>query len=70
MGGGQLSKMPVKGLAQPNALAWDWMAKNLYILDQDTARIDLVNLQSGFQCNVLSDNLQQPSGLAIDPVTG
>lgn len=66
----QVSVLPLKGLALPVALAWDWLASNLYVMDQDTARIDLVVPQTGYQRNILSDNMQRPASLALDPITG
>ena len=68
--GGQATKLPLKGLALPIGLAWDWLARNLYVLDQDTARIDLFVIESGYQRNILSNNLQRPTSLAVDPTTG
>ena len=69
-GGGRVTQLPLKGLALPIGLAWDWLAGNLYIADQDTARIDLFVPDSGFQRNVLSNNMQRPTSLALDPTTG
>ena len=65
-----MSRLALKGLALPVGLAWDWLAGNLYVMDQDTARIDLFVLDSGFQRNILSNNMQRPTGLAVDPTTG
>ncbi|XP_076440226.1 low-density lipoprotein receptor-related protein 2-like [Babylonia areolata] len=68
--GGKVSKVPIQGLALPVGVAWDWLGGNLYVVDQDTARIDLFVLRTGLQANVLSNNLQRPTGLALDPATG
>jgi hypothetical protein len=62
--------LPLKGLTLPVALAWDWLAGNLYVMDQDTARIDLVVPGDGHQRNILSNNMQRPTGLALDPING
>lgn len=62
--------LPLKGLALPVGLAWDWLGENLYVADQDSARIDLYSLSTGFQRNILSDNIQSPTCIALDPTTG
>ncbi|KAK7507961.1 hypothetical protein BaRGS_00000926, partial [Batillaria attramentaria] len=69
-GGGRKERLPIKGLALPIAIAWDWLSGNLYILDQDTARIDLYELNLGYQHNLMSNNMQRPTSIAIDPLTG
>ena len=54
----------------PVALAWDWLALNLYVVDQDTSRIDLFVPSTGMQRNILSNDMQRPVAIAIDPQVG
>lgn len=63
-------KLPIQGLAIPVDIALDWVTNNLYIVDRDTARIELFSITSGFQHNIVSDNLQTPIAIAVDPNIG
>ncbi|XP_059178824.1 low-density lipoprotein receptor-related protein 2-like isoform X2 [Physella acuta] len=63
-------RLQVHGLAIPVDIALDWLTNNLYIVDRDTARIELLNIPSGHQHNLISDNLQTPVAVVVDPNTG
>ncbi|XP_041374759.1 low-density lipoprotein receptor-related protein 2-like [Gigantopelta aegis] len=62
--------LPVKGMAQPHSLAYDWIGNNLYILDKDSIRIDLLSLDSGLQRNIISNEIKSPSSVTIDASVG
>ncbi|CAL1543756.1 unnamed protein product [Lymnaea stagnalis] len=63
-------RLPVQGLAIPVDIALDWLTNSLYIVDRDTARIELFNIPTGYQHNIVSDNLQTPVAVAVDPNIG
>ena len=62
--------VPIKGLAIPVDLALDWLTRSVYVVDRDTARIEMFHIPSGLQQNVVSDNLQTPVAVAVDPNAG
>ncbi|XP_035827354.1 low-density lipoprotein receptor-related protein 2 [Aplysia californica] len=68
--GGPSSLIPIHGLAIPVDLALDWVGRALYVVDRDTARIELFSLTRRLQQNIVSDNLQAPSAIAVDPNVG
>ena len=57
------------GLLQPVALAIDWLARNLYVVDQLARRIDLVSVTRRYQHNILSYTFS-PTDIALDPQRG
>jgi len=69
LNGGQKREIPLKGLLQPVAVAVDWLARNLYIVDQLGRRIDLVSATRRYQHNILSYTIL-PSDIALDPGQG
>ncbi|RUS81825.1 hypothetical protein EGW08_010417, partial [Elysia chlorotica] len=68
--GGPPSLVPMQGLAIPVDLALDWLTRSVYVVDRDTARIEMYNIPTGLQQNIVSDNLQTPVTIALDPNTG
>lgn len=57
-------------LYKPQSIAYDWISQNLYLVDQRAKVIDVIDLNSQHQTNIISDNIQDPRALAIDPLTG
>lgn len=68
--GGRQKEIQINDLYRPRCLAYDWIAQNLYIVDQRAKVVDVVDLRSENQRNIISDNIQDPRALAIDPLTG
>lgn len=60
----------VNDLYKPHCIAYDWIGQNLYLVDQRAKVIDVIDLSSQHQTNIISDNIQDPRALAIDPLTG
>lgn len=60
----------VNDLYKPHSIAYDWIGLNLYLVDQRAKVIDVIDLSSQHQTNIISDNIQDPRALAIDPLTG
>lgn len=67
---GDKTEIRVNDLYRPLSIAYDWIAQNLYIVDQRAKVIDVVDLTSQHQRNIISDDIQDPRALAIDPLTG
>ncbi|XP_050419520.1 low-density lipoprotein receptor-related protein 2 [Patella vulgata] len=63
-------ELPIKGLARPSALAYDWIGNNLYYLDKDAIRIDIFAFKNNLQRNIISDNIRAPHCMAVDPIHG
>ena len=57
------------GIEDPIALAVDWLADHLYIVDQETNKIDLVSIDGKHRKNVLS-YVADPTDIVIDPNVG
>uniref|UniRef100_A0A8R1TUT8 EGF-like domain-containing protein n=1 Tax=Onchocerca volvulus TaxID=6282 RepID=A0A8R1TUT8_ONCVO len=53
-----------------DALAVDWLNRNLYWLDSNVAQIKMQSLSSKGRQIVISHGLKQPRGLALDPDGG
>ena len=53
----------------PTAIAVDWIGNNLYIVDKEAKRIDLVSVNGNHQRNILS-YLVNPTDVAVDPNVG
>ena len=70
MDGGQAQLVHINGLAGPVDLALDWIGRNLYVADRDTSRIELFSLTRKLQQNIVSNNLQSPTAIAIDSIKG
>ena len=67
--GGNLRQIPLKGIINLVALAVDWIGNNIYVVDQTGRKIDVVNIDSGLQRNLLGF-LMRPSAVAVDPNEG
>ncbi|VDM47866.1 unnamed protein product [Toxocara canis] len=52
------------------ALAIDWLNRNIYWLDANIAQIKIQSLVGGYRQTVVSHGLKQPRGLAVDPDGG
>ena len=59
----------MKGMLNPTAIAVDWIGNNLYILEKEGKRIDLVSITGNHQRNVIS-YLVDPRDVVVDPNVG
>ncbi|XP_022244858.1 vitellogenin receptor-like isoform X3 [Limulus polyphemus] len=58
------------GLVAPESVAFDWLARNLYITDTDLKKIIVCKID-GSACHVLiSENLDKPRSLVLNPARG
>jgi uncharacterized protein YkwD len=62
--------LPIKSLYRPTSFAYDWITQNIYYVDERAKVINVYSYTTGHQKNVISDNLQIPRGLAVDPTVG
>ena len=54
----------------PDGIAVDWIGRNLYWTDTGTDRIEVARLNGTSRKVLLSDNLDEPRAVALDPVNG
>ncbi|XP_076088432.1 low-density lipoprotein receptor-related protein 2-like [Mytilus galloprovincialis] len=64
------SVLPIKSLYRPTSFAYDWIAQNIYYVDERAKIIGVYSYTTKKQRDVISDNLQIPRGLAVDPNAG
>lgn len=67
--GGGRREVVTEGIIKPTAIAVDWVANNLYVLESEGHRIDLVSITGGHQ-KVITSRLVKPTDIAVDPNTG
>ena len=53
-------------IEEPDQLACDWVARNIYWTDGMLGRIEVARLDGTARKVIISKNLQRPRGLAID----
>lgn len=57
-----------QGLDIIEGIAVDWVARNLYWVDSSLNTIEVASLEKpGVRSVLLSENIDQPRGLALDP---
>ena len=57
-------------LQNPDGIAVDWVARNLYWCDKGSDTIEVSNLDGKFRKVLVHDNLQEPRALTVDPIHG
>ena len=60
----------VAGAWSPVAVAVDWIANNLYVVDTLGQKIDIFSIGADYHAIVMSSNLTAPSDIALDPKVG
>ena len=66
----QVEAVVKDGLAVPDGLAVDWIAKNLYFVDSSAKRIFVCRLNGSHLASLITRNLSNPRGIAVDPRDG
>ena len=52
----------------PISIAVDWITNKLYIVEAELARVDIFSLDGKkMKSNIITNNLHQPTAIAIDP---
>lgn len=59
-----------ESLINPDGIAVDWIARNLYWTDQGTKRIEVSRLNGTSRLVLVVDDLEKPRAITLDPVTG
>lgn len=54
----------------PDGIAVDWIGRNLYWTDTGTDRIEVARLNGTWRKVLISENLDEPRALALDPEVG
>uniref|UniRef100_A0A5F8GUH8 LDL receptor related protein 2 n=1 Tax=Monodelphis domestica TaxID=13616 RepID=A0A5F8GUH8_MONDO len=54
----------------PENLAVDWVNNKLYVVETSVNRIDMVNLDGTNRVTLITENLGNPRGIALDPTIG
>ena len=54
------------GLKEPDNLAVDWIARNIYWTDGVLRRIEVARLDGSARKIIIQDKLHRPRGLALD----
>lgn len=55
------------GLMEPETIAVDWVARNLYWTDSVMENIEVSTLDGRFRKVLLTKNVTRPRGLVLDP---
>lgn len=66
----QVEAVVKDGLAVPDGLAVDWVAKNLYFVDSSAKRIFVCKLNGSHLSSLITKDLANPRGIAVDPRDG
>ena len=57
-------------LSNPDGIAVDWLARNLYWTDSGTDRIEVSRLDGSSRKIIICDELDEPRAIIVDPVAG
>jgi len=59
-----------RGLLNPDGIAIDWIARNLYWTDSGTDRIELSRLDGSSHKVLITEDLAEPRAIVLDPLRG
>lgn len=59
-----------ESLINPDGIAVDWIARNIYWTDRGTKRIEVSRLNGTSRLVLVDDDLDEPRAISLDPVTG
>ncbi len=54
----------------PENLAVDWVNNKLYVVEASVNRIDMVDFDGSNRVTLITENLGNPRGVAVDPTVG
>lgn len=54
----------------PDGIAIDWVSRNVFWTDTGTDRIEVARLTGAARRVIISDNLDEPRAIVVDPVNG
>ena len=55
---------------QPDGIAVDWVARNIYWTDTGTDRIEVARLNGTSRKVLVSERLYEPRAIVLDPMAG
>nr|XP_039251753.1 low-density lipoprotein receptor-related protein 2-like [Styela clava] len=58
------------GIKDPEQIAVDWIANNIYIVETSVERIEVCDFEGKHRTGVITTGLKSPRGLALDPTVG
>eukprot|EP00063_Salmo_salar_P032241 XP_014007076.1 PREDICTED: low-density lipoprotein receptor-related protein 1B-like [Salmo salar] len=58
------------GLATPEGLAVDWIARNLYWIDSNLDQIEVAKLNGKLRTTLIAGGMEHPRAIALDPEQG
>jgi low density lipoprotein receptor-related protein 5/6 len=70
MNGSLLESVIQFGLSDPESIAVDWIAQNLYWADFGTERIEMSRLDGSSRKVLVWNDVHDPKSIAIDPAHG
>ena len=70
MNGNNIQTILEISIADPEQIAVDWIANNLYIVETEVSRIDVCSMDGVHRASVITDGIEKPRGLALDPTKG
>ncbi|CAK8674679.1 unnamed protein product [Clavelina lepadiformis] len=70
MNGGQATTVLDVSIQNPEQVAVDWIANNLYIIETLVSRIEVCNFDGSHRSSIITDGIKSPRGLALDPTKG
>jgi hypothetical protein len=58
-----------KNIRMPISIAIDWITNKMYIVEAELARVDMLSLDGKMlKTNIITNNIHQPTSIAIDPI--
>lgn len=54
----------------PDGIAVDWVSRNIFWTDTGTDRIEVARLDGSSRRVIISDDLEEPRAIALDPMNG
>lgn len=54
----------------PDGLAIDWVSRNIFWTDTGTDRIEVARLNGTSRRVIISDDLDEPRAIVVDPING
>jgi nidogen (entactin) len=67
--GSQMQQL-LENVTSAEGLAVDWISKNIYFTDSEAKTVEVASLNGKFRKILIRSNLNNPRGIAVDPVDG
>ena len=60
----------VEGVKDPRGLSVDWVGRNLYYIEGETASVNVLNLDTRIGARLEEMDLDDPQDVVVDPLSG